>query len=324
MTTIHIAIIGTGLIGSLYACSCHQMPGVQVVAVHDSHADRANKMASLVGGRAYSEADYIEMLAAHPEIDGVLVCTPVTHHLAPAMAVVEAGKHLLLEKPAATNLSDSIRIEQAATRAGVIAMISYSLRFDPRYAATKQAVEDRQIGEVIHLYGQRNPSLDAYKRIGGRVSLLFWVTVHDVDMARWITNSEITQVYALASQIGFEDERHERAILSNLIFASGAIAVLENAWRATSASHPQLSVSSFQANGTRWSIEIRDAHSIVNVISDGITMTPDAISMPEVAGEIVGTYRNELAAFVRSICERTPSLIPLSEDVKEIAVVEAI
>jgi myo-inositol 2-dehydrogenase/D-chiro-inositol 1-dehydrogenase len=150
------------------------------------------------------------------------------------------------------------------------------------------------------------------------------VTVHDIDMLRWISHSEITQVYASASHVGFEDQSGERAILSSLRLASGAIAVIENGWRASSASNPQLSMASFQVHGTKGSITVQGGATGVSILSDGITSTPDTVSMPEIYGEITGVYQNEIAAFVRSIRDGGPSLIPLSEGVQGVAVAEAI
>ncbi len=323
MTTVNLAIIGTGLIGSIYARIAHEMVGVNLVAVHDARADKAGAIAKQFNTKAYFD-DYATLFQAHSELDGVLVCTPVAYHLEPALATLNAGKHLLIQKPLASNLQDARLIADRARSAQCIAMMSYSLRFDPRYVTMKQAVQSGRIGKVIHLYAQRNPSLDAYERIGGRVSLPFWVSVHDIDMLRWITDSEIKQVFVSANHIGFEPAQHTRAILANFVFENDAIAVLENAWRATSTSNPQLSVSSFQVHGTRGSIQIRSTETGIQIVEDGIMSTPDTFNLPEVMGEVGGLYRHEIATFVRSIRENSPSPIPMREGVHGVVVAEAI
>ena len=305
MTTVNLAIIGTGLIGSIYARISHEMVGVNLVAVHDVQADKAQAIAEQFNTQAYSD-DYATLFQAHPELDGVLVCTPVAHHLEPALATLNAGKHLLVEKPLASNLQDAQHIAEKARSADVIVMMSYSLRFDPRYVTMKHAVQSGRIGKVIHLYAQRNPSLDAYERIGGRVSLPFWVSVHDIDMLRWITECEIKQVFVSANHISFEQAQQTRALLANFVFENDAIAVLENAWRATSTSNPQLSVSSFQVHGTRGSIQIRSSETGIQIVEDGIISTPDTFNLPEVMGELVGLYHHEIAIFVRCIRENRP------------------
>ncbi len=319
-----IAIIGTGLIGSHYARICRQMFGVTLVALQDAAESSVGPLARELGVPALVGTDYSALLQTYPNLDAVLVCTPERYHLQPALAVLQAGKHLLVEKPLASTEQDARALVEAAERSPGLSMVAYSLRFDPRYAAVKRMVDRGEIGDLIYLHAQRNPALEALLRIQGRVDLPFWVGVHDIDMLRWITGSEIRRVYAAGNDKELEGRGPKRVILTTLTFENGVVAALENYWRAESLSNRPLSEASFRANGTRGAIELYSNEQGLHVVHDGQSFAPDTINMGEIGGEIIGIYRNQIAAFVRAIRDGAPSPVPLREGLQGTRVAAAI
>ena len=327
MQTIKLAVIGTGIIGSLYARICKQIFGVEVVAIHDVNEKRAEDLANELGTKAYTDLPYAPVFEENPEIDAVLICTPQDHHVEPTLAALQAGKHIQLEKPLAANVRDATKLVSAISERNVLSMVNYSLRFDPRYATMQKAISGGEIGTIRYIHARRNPP---FAGIGNRIrpgyeELPFWVGVHDIDMMRWITGSEVASVYATSTAVGHEETGLFGAILTNLVFDNGVIAVLENAWREiTSSTSRLLSIASFRVHGTRGVVEIDSEGQGIRIIEDGVSFAPDTVSMPEVASQIVGTYRNQTEHFIRCLRENRPTGIPPTDGLMGVVVAEAI
>jgi len=327
MQSIKLAIIGTGIIGSLYARICNQIYGVEVVALHDVNEKRVADLAKELNTKAYMDLHYESVFKENPEIDAVLICTSQDQHVEPALAALKNRKHIQIEKPLAANVRDATRIVNTIAKNNVLSMVNYSLRFDPRYVAMKDAISAGKIGNIRYIHAQRNPPLAG---VGARVrpgyeELPFWVSVHDIDMMRWITGSEVASLYARSTSIGYEKTGLIGAILTNLIFENGVIAVLENAWReSVTGTSRLLSIASFRVQGTQGVIEVRSEEQGIKIVEDGVPYTPDTVNMPEVSGQIVGTYRNQTEHFIRCLRKHQPPRISPTDGLMGVMVAEAI
>lgn len=293
--TIGVAVIGTGFMGSLYARICAQTPGVEVVALCDLVAERVEALAQEVGAVAYAGFDYASMFKKHSGIDVVLVCTREDSHRDPALAALEAGKHVLVEKPLATNVRDAeAMVEAARGNAHSVAMVAHTLRFDPRFVRMKQTVAQNDLGEIVHLYARRTPTYSTLERIDGRVELPYWVGVHDIDMMRWLTSSEVVRVNTVSTLKGVENRGVKRSILSLLTFKSGAIAALENAWGPENGPDNQQAASVFRVLCTRGVVEITTSNQGLAVNREGGTSSPDVIGVHQSYGRITGMYAEQI------------------------------
>jgi UDP-N-acetylglucosamine 3-dehydrogenase len=324
MKEIHLAVIGAGLIGSLYSRIITQTRGVKLLAVCDVVEERAETLATELHTNAYGGNRCQNIFRDFPELDGVLVCTSEAFHLDPALASLEYGKHLFVEKPLASDGESARRLVAAAQGIPVVTMVGYSLRFDPRYYLMKQAVSKSEIGEIIQIYARRTPSVAALERIQARVELPFWVGVHDLDMMRWITGSEFCLVYAQGTSIDFHGRCIQAAIHSNLKFKNGVIAVLENSWRMASVSAQQQSTAHFKVQGTKGEIEVKSHEQGVTIMRNGEMYNPDTVYMPELYGTIIGVYRNQIEHFVTCIRENRSSGIPFEDGLAGVLAAEAI
>jgi predicted dehydrogenase len=323
--TIGMAVIGTGFMGTLYARICAQMPGVSVVAVCDLLPERVVPLAEELGAVAYPAADYNRMFKEQDQIDAVLVCTREDSHREPALAALEVGKHLMVEKPLATSVNDAMAIVDAARcRGHLITMMAHTLRFDPRYQRLQHAIEQNEIGELIHLYARRTPPYAALERIGGRVELPFWVGVHDIDMMRWITGSEVSRVLAVSSEKGLKERSVKSAVISLLTFENGVIATLENSWGPVSSAAGQQSTAFFRAQGTRGIVEVKNLNQGVKIERDGSVAFPDTVYISDSYGRITGAYTDQISYFVNCIRLEKTSSVQLQDGLQSVAVAEAI
>ena len=199
---VGVAVIGPGRMGGLYARILHQSALTRLVAVCGQREVTARKVATEMGVPVYTGARYRDMLSDHPQIEAVVVATSEWAHADPVAACLESGKHVLVEKPMATSPSDAVRMVREADRNGVQLMVCHSLRFDPRFAAMREAVVRGEIGEVLHLYSRRSSQPAAVDRALGRFPLAYWLLPHDIDLALWTSRSTVVRVMAFARSGG--------------------------------------------------------------------------------------------------------------------------
>jgi len=323
MKEINLAFIATGFMGKVYSRICYQLPDVNVVALLDMDHKQVTPLADELEAPAYVGDDYSKMLDEHPEIDGVVITTPEDAHVAPSLAVLEADKHIFLDKPLATSTQDAQRILEAASKKQVISMMGYSLRFDPRYVAAKASVDRGEVGEVISLVARRNMNLAVLERLNARVENPFWVGVHDIDMMRWITGSNVERVMAMVTKKGLEKWDINGSYFALLYFENGVVAILENTWASINPSG-RAQPFVFKVEGTQGQIMVRSYEMGVTVYQEQGIVEPDTVYMPTSYGHYTGVYRDQMAYFVRCLLEGKQTGIPIEEGLNGVMAAEAI
>ena len=137
-----------------------------------------------------------ELVAA---VDAASVATPDFAHLAPALALLTAGKHVLLEKPLTTDVAEGERLVAAASERGLKLMVNFSQRWNPKFLAARDAMSSGRLGEFVMGYARLSNTISvptgmlAWAAQSGPEWFLF---PHTVDVVRWIVGSEATRVYA--------------------------------------------------------------------------------------------------------------------------------
>jgi len=320
---VNVGIIGSGFMGTLYGRIYHQMEGVKVIAVLDIDAQRAKSLAEELGAKVYFGVNYAEVIDAHPELDAIIITTPEHAHVDPALAVIQAGKHIFLDKPLATSTKDARMILDALKGKNLISMLGYSLRFEPRYAAVKTSVQRGDVGEVIHFVARRNVPLPVLKRLEARVESPFWVGVHDIDMMRWVTGSDVTRVMAMVTKKGLEEWDIKGTYFALLEFENGVLAILENSWTPTDLAG-RAEAYIFKVEGTKGQIYVRGYDPGVTVYTEERVIEPDTIWMPTSYGKLTGAYRDQMAYFADCIRQGKQTDIPLEEGLNGVMAAEAI
>lgn len=189
-----IAILGTGRIGKMHAdIITQQIDGLEVSTVFDVYTEGAQGVADSIGCERAESVDQVMSSNA----DAVAICTSTDTHVDLAVAAAEAGKAIFLEKPVSLNLSEVDRAVAAIESAGVPIQIGFNRRFDPSHAAVQAAVSSGSVGELhmvkITSRDPEPPPIDYVKVSGGMFNDM---TIHDFDMARFVTGSEIVEVFA--------------------------------------------------------------------------------------------------------------------------------
>jgi len=197
MTNQSIAVLGTGRIGKMHAeLIDRQVPGLDLHSVFDVYTEGARAVADDLGCHQAGGID--EVMAS--KVDAVAICTSTDTHVDLVVAAAEAGKAIFLEKPVSLNLSEVDRALAAVEAAGVPLQIGFNRRFDAAHAAVRQAVVDGSVGDVHVLrITSRDPAPPPIEYIKVSGGIFNDMTIHDFDMARFITGSEVVDVYATAA-----------------------------------------------------------------------------------------------------------------------------
>lgn len=189
-----VAVIGVGAMGQNHARVYSELPGVELVGVADVDARIGQTVARRYGGTWY--ADYRELLEqAAPE--AVTIAVPTIDHLEVALEVIRRGIHVLIEKPIAFNVDEGKEIIAAAERAGVCLTIGHIERFNPAVIALKAHLAKGELGRVFQIDTRRQGPFPARVR---DVGVVIDLAVHDLDIMRYVTGSEIVRVYAETEQ----------------------------------------------------------------------------------------------------------------------------
>ena len=150
-----VAFIGVGNRGAYLAKTLATIPNAKIVAVADVRRERAEEIAKLYEGAAVY-TDFRRMLDERKDIDVVIIATPVNTHKDVAIAALEVGRHVYLEKPVAINPEECAQVAAAAKTAKGILQVGLQLRHDPARAAGVKFIQDGKLGKVIYLHATRH------------------------------------------------------------------------------------------------------------------------------------------------------------------------
>lgn len=302
LNKLRAGVIGVGTFGSMHARVYAELEYTQLVAVADIQVERTQTFASRYGARGYT--DFNELLEKE-ELDIVSVCTSDELHLEPVLAAAASGKHILVEKPMAMNVSDCDAMIQAADSAGVKLMVGQILRFDPRYYSARQAIADGQIGETVHFFARRNNLIRSAERLGSHTSVLFFLGIHDIDFMNWCVESKVERVYAESVSRVLKTADSYLALIK---FQDGTIASLEASWILPVSYTGRLDAR-FEAVGTKGTIFVDGSGQAVEIYRFDGGSCPDVMYAPEMRGRYTGILKDEITHFVECVrYDKTPAV----------------
>ncbi len=196
---MRVALLGAGRIGRLHARLLTATPGVDQLLIADIDAERAAEVAATVGAVGATSID-----AALDAADAVVIAAATTAHPGLVRASIARGRPTFCEKPLAASLEDTIAIADEIERSGVPFQLGFQRRFDPGYLAARGLIEDGTLGTlyVLRLAGHDPaPPHEAYIPQSGGLFRDF--SIHDFDVLRWLTGTEVEEVYADGGVRGF-------------------------------------------------------------------------------------------------------------------------
>ena len=215
---VRVAVIGLGSMGANHARVFAELPEADLVAVCDSDE---SKLRTAGGARTYR--DYRDLLAEE-RLDGVSIAVPTRKHLEVALAAIERGIPLLVEKPLGADLDECLRLRDAAEAAGVPLMVGHVERFNPVVQELKSRLESGDAGRIYQAYARRvGPFYERERDVG----VVHDLATHDIDILQWLFGP-VERVHG-ETQAGVRTP-HEDALSAVLRFEAGVTVLLEVNW----------------------------------------------------------------------------------------------
>jgi myo-inositol 2-dehydrogenase / D-chiro-inositol 1-dehydrogenase len=231
---LRIGVFGCGRIGRMHAeLLARRVPGASVAAVYDAIPSLATEVGAEVGTRVASSVDDV---MGDTGIDAVAICSSTDTHVDLLVRAAEAGKAIFCEKPISLDLDEVTSALDAVAATGVPLQIGFNRRFDPGHRSVRDAVASGELGS-LHLVriSSRDPAPPPIEYVAVSGGIFLDMTGHDFDMARFVTGSEVVELYAQGSvnitpeiaQYGDVD-----TAVVQLRHASDVLTVIDNSRRA--------------------------------------------------------------------------------------------
>src|SRR6187549_1659542 len=214
---LRVGVVGVGVMGSNHARVFAGLPGTELVGVADPDRKQADFVARTLGCVAVSDVN--ELLER--DVDAITIAAPTHLHRDIALGCIARGVHVMVEKPIASSVEEGREIINVARRAGVTLMVGHVERFNPAVEAIKEAIRGEDILSIaITRVGPFPPRMS-------NVGVVIDLAVHDIDLIRWFTDSDIIEVQPqLSSAVA---EREDIALLQ-FRTASGVLAHINTNW----------------------------------------------------------------------------------------------
>lgn len=228
---VKVGIVGAGLWGGNHALALASHAPAELLMICDRDAERAEALAKKHGCRWTTSLTEL----AESDVQAVTIATPDHLHKQPTLAMLAAGKHVLVEKPLATTVAEGREMVDAAEAAGVRLMVDFHARWHPLFMGAKSYAEQGQLGDPVMAYARLSNTLHVPTQMlhwssdSGPQWFLF---PHVMDIVRWIFDSEPVEVYAKGHRGVLEARGFDcwDAIQVLVEFENRAICTFETAW----------------------------------------------------------------------------------------------
>lgn len=304
---LRVGIIGAGRIGRVHSESISKyVKGAEIKAISDVKiTEELTTWAESMGIPAVYD-DYKKILQ-DPEIDAVLVCSSTNTHAPISIEAAQAGKHVFCEKPVD---ADPIKIREvlnAVDKAGVKFQVGFNRRFDHNFKAIKDRVSAGDIGEPhIIRVTSRDPDAPPIEYVKVSGGMFFDMTIHDFDMIRYLSGSEVEEVFAVGTvlvnpEIGKAGDIDTAVITLKL--TNGAIGVIDNSRKAIYGYDQRAEVF-----GSKGAIHIANDTGSTAIFSseNGVVAEKPKYFFLE---RYMQSFADEISCFVDSVVNNKPTLV---------------
>ena len=315
--SVNFAILGAGRIGQVHARAVTSVREATLVAMAESMEAAAQAMRDEFG----CDIRTIDEIAASDDVDAVAICTPTDTHADLIEQFAKAGKAVFCEKPVDLDV-ERVRACLATVEAenGHL-MLGFNRRFDPDFMALKAAIDAGHIGDVEMItITSRDPGAPPYDYIERSGGIFRDMTIHDLDVARWLLGEEVTSVQASASvltdpkigELGDYDS-------ANLILrtASGKLCTISNSRRAAYGYDQRIEV-----HGSEGSVSAANQHEANIELANGKGYTrPPLLNF--FMTRYTQAYANEIEAFVHAVANKAEMPVTGTDGLRALELADA-
>ena len=306
---INVGIIGAGRIGKVHCESIMRyVKSATVKAIADPFlTDETKDWAKGLGVNEFY-TDYHKILE-DKDIQAVLICSSTDTHSTISLEAIAAGKHIFCEKPIDHDVNKILEVKKALDNSNVKYQVGFNRRFDHNFKAARKAVEGGQIGDLnILKVCSRDPGAPpvSYIKVSGGIFLD--MTIHDFDMVRFMSGSEVEEVFAYGAvlvdpAIG-EAGDIDTAVIS-MKLANGAIAVIDNCRRASYGYDQRV-----EAFGSLGQVAISNDSESTAVVSDANGVHGE-VPLNFFLERYMGAYVEEVSEFIDCVVNDKPVTVGL-------------
>jgi myo-inositol 2-dehydrogenase/D-chiro-inositol 1-dehydrogenase len=331
-------LVKLGLIGCGNVAESRHLPALQslqdaeVVAAADINPDRLKQ----VTDRFHIERRYPDFRALldDPAIEAVAVCVPAQFHVEVALAALDAGKHLFIEKPLALSLDESDRLIERAAQSPYKVMVGFNMRWHRLVRQAREIVQRRALGPVKSLrsvitsrFRENEPEWVKRRKLGGGV--LIELAVHSFDLWSFLLQSEVQEVFAMSRSGRWDDEtatvtaRMANGVLTSAVFSKGTG---ENSEMEIYGQNGRLHISNYRFDGLEFLPSSSFPGSVrtrLGRMADTLKELPQAASAIRQGGDFVASYQAEWRHFIDAIRQDTPVESTLEDGRRALQVVLA-
>lgn len=208
MRKIGVGVVGAGAWGKNHIRNFSELDKANLIAIVDQDADRAKLLAKKFNIEFYKDTDE---LLKRDDIDAITICTPTVTHADIALQAIDAGKHLLIEKPMTDTAQQAQRIVDAAKSANSILMVGFVERFNPSVNRAAQIIDNGELGELV-LGSARRLGPFVPERVAD-IGIIKDMAIHDIDISRFLVKQEATSVYAIAGSLYHKYEDYANLVI---------------------------------------------------------------------------------------------------------------
>ncbi len=300
---LNVGIIGAGRIGKVHAeAIAFSIPEAALVAIADVQAEAARAVAERC--RIPRVAATADEILRDSSIDAVLICSPTDTHADLVVEAARFGKHIFCEKPIALSLDQIDRALDAVDKAQVKLQVGFNRRFDPNFMRVRVAIASGEIGtpHLLHIIS-RDPGPPPISYVRSSGGMFLDMAIHDFDMARFLIDDEVTQVYAAAGvrvdpEIGRAGDVDTAVTV--LHFANGVFGTIDNCRKASYGYDQRAEVL-----GSAGAIATENVFPNRAVISTAEAVRRD-LPLNFFMERYAESFRNELHAFVDAVVGDKP------------------
>lgn len=323
---LRIGVLGPGIMGEQYVRIYAAHPRARVTALCGRNPARVAELADRydIPGRYAAFDD----LLADAQVDAVVVATPDDQHAAPVRAALDAGKHVLCEKPFTTSLAEADDLLARSRRASTTVQVAFNHRWLSSYHHGFRAIRDGKIGRPIAGYARKNDTIFVPTEMlswASRTSPIHFLGAHDIDLMRWFFGSEPTEVFATGARgvLAARGIDTWDLVQAQVRFASGAFATIESAWIYPN-TFPSIVDSFVEVVGSEGHLHFDRKRESIEMSTAQAFTYPKTFLTADVFGRLRGAFVDCLSDFVEAVRSGAPPQVGAFDGRQVTAVLDAV
>ena len=324
---IRIGVIGLGIMGEQYTRIYQSHPFADITAIATRNPERLNCIGDKYGIEA-RYLNYAEMLSQNA-LDAVCVATPDFAHYAPVKAALEAGLHVLCEKPFTTDLDEAdalLALSRSHPKQKL--QVAFNHRWLASYHQGFAAIRDGSIGRPVAGYARKNDTIWVSTEMidwAARSTPIHFLGAHDIDLLRWYFASEPVSVHACGAKGVLSDRGIDTydVIQAQVKFASGAFATVESAWIYPN-TFPSIVDSFVEIIGSAGHLHFDRKRESIELSTEAKFSYPKTFLIQEIFGKLRGAFVECLNDFIAAIVDDTAPKVTAFDGRQVSAVLDAV